>query len=160
MGGPWEATKPNSILNWRLKLWKIQWLIVVLTMGLAWTGGLQKWLFIVSKPATLFYQFRLKFLVIFDSINNLVSIGSFVFTLLSRSPRGRLGVTEFVPLSCFVSDISRELLKLQYLNTDLSKSWFYASFFLQNKRDGDTNGKPTNHKISYYYSIQNTFCSF
>ena len=84
MGSPWKAPKPNSILNWRLKPQKTQWLIVVLTMGLAWTGGLQKWLFTVSKPAcTLFYQFRLKFLFIFDSVTALKvgQYGPFPFTL-------------------------------------------------------------------------------
>ena len=31
------------------------------------------------------------------------------------------------------------------MNTNLSKSWFYASFFLQNQPDGDITGKPTIH---------------
>ena len=34
---------------------------------------------------------------------------------------------------------------LQHLNTNLSKSWFYSSFFLQNQPDGDITGKPTIH---------------
>ena len=91
MGSPWKATKPNSILHWRLKPWKMQWLIVVLTTALAWTGGLQQWLYTVSKPPTLFYQFRVKVLIslhwtFFCSLPFTLPLNRIRTTTVQRSP--------------------------------------------------------------------------